>query len=115
MKESRSLTSFFELIELFEKGHAAKLNRSKTEAMWLGAWKFCDDEPHGLTWVRKMKFPGVVFGVVDTDQDNWQPKLNKLEKSLNLRKSRSLSVSGKAVVVNVLGLSKLIYLARGLV
>ena len=39
----------FELIDLFEKGTGAKLNRSKTEAMWFEAWKFCDDEPHGLT------------------------------------------------------------------
>ena len=52
--------------------------------MWFGAWKFCNDESHGLTWVRKMKNLGVVFGVVDTKQDNWQPKLNKLEKSLNV-------------------------------
>ena len=59
-----------------------------------------------------MKILGVVFGVVDTEQDNWQPKLNKLEKSLNLWKSCSLSLLGKALVVNVLGLSKLIYLAR---
>ena len=73
-------------------GTGAKLNRSKTEAMWLGAWEFCNDEPHGLTWIRKMKILGVVFGVVDTEQHNWQPKLNKLEKSLNLWKSRSLSL-----------------------
>ena len=99
----------------FEKGTGAKLNRSKTEAMWLGAWQFCKDEPHGFTWVRKMKILGIVFGVVDTEHDNWQPKLNKLEKSLNLCKSRSLSLLGKALVVNVLGLSKLIYLARVLV
>ena len=115
LKDSLSLASLFELIDLFEKGTGAKLNRSKTEAMWLGAWKFCNDEPHGLTWVRKMKILGIVFGVVDTEQDNWQPKLNKLEKSLSLWKSRSLSLLGKALVVNVLGLSKLIYLARVLV
>ena len=79
--------------------------------MWLGAWKFCNDEPHGLTWVRKMKILGVVFGVVDTEQDSWQPKLNKLEKPLNLWKS----LLGKGLVVNVLGLSKVIYLPRVLV
>ena len=85
---SLSLASLFELIDLFEKGAGAKLNRSKTEAMWLGTWKFCNDKPHGLTWVRMMKILGIVFGVVDTEQHNWQPKLNKLEKSLNLSKSR---------------------------
>ena len=43
-----------------------------------------------------MKILGVLFGVVDTERDNWQPKLNKLEKSLNLWKSCSLSLLGKA-------------------
>jgi len=66
LRTSSSLTSLFELIDLFEKGTGAKLNRSKTEAVWLGAWKFCNDEPYDLTWVRKMKILGVVFGVVDT-------------------------------------------------
>ena len=66
LKDSSSLTSLFELIDLFEKGTGAKLNRSKTEAVRLGAWKFCNDEPYDLTWVRKMKILGVVFGVVDT-------------------------------------------------
>ena len=41
--------------------------------------------------------------------------MNKLEKSFNLWKSRSLCLLVKALVVNVLGLSKLIYLPRVLV
>ena len=48
LKDSRSLASLFELNDPFEKGIQAKLNRSKTEAMWLGAWIFCNGEPHGL-------------------------------------------------------------------
>ena len=112
LKDSRSLASLFESIDIFEKGNGARINRSKFEAMWLGAWKFCNDEAHGLTWVRKMKILGIFFGVVDTEQGNWQPELNKLENSLNLWKSRSLSLLRKALVVNVLGLSKLICLAR---
>ena len=83
--------------------------------MWLGEWKVCNEEPHALTWVRQMKILGVVFGVVDTEKDNWQPKSNKLEKSLSLWKSRSLSLLRKALVVKVLGRRKLIYLASALV
>ena len=36
----------------------AKLNISKTEVMWLGAWRSRDDQPFGLTWVTKMKLLG---------------------------------------------------------
>ena len=92
LKDSRSLAGVLELIVLFEREKGARHNGSEAGAMWLEAWKFCNEEPHALTWVRKMMILGVVFGVVDTEEDNWQPKLNKLGRSLNLWKSRSLSL-----------------------
>ena len=100
---------------MYEKGTGAKLNKSKTEAMWLGAWRYRSDEPLGLTWVKKMKVLGVFFGTIPVEQDNWMPKINKLEKALNLRRTRSLSLLGKALIINVLGLSKLLYLAKVLI
>ena len=115
LKNLRSLRVLFEIISLYEKGSGAKLNRSKSEAMWVGAWKSRDDQPFGLTWVKKMKILGVFFGVVDVQRDNWEPKLSKLDRMLSMWKSRSLSMIGKSLVINVLGVSKLLYLARVLV
>ena len=115
IKDVRSLTKLFECVHVYELGSGAKLNRSKTEAMWLGAWMSHADEPLGLTWVRKMKVLGVVFGTVSFEEDNWEPKIKKLEKSLNLWRSRSLSLLGKALIINTLGLSKLVYLAKVLI
>ena len=117
VKDSRSLHALFQDISLYERGTGAKLNRSKTEAMWVGAWRGCTDQPLGLSWVLKMKILGVVFGsgVVDVSHENWEPRLVKLEKSLNLWKSRSLSLVGKSLVINVLGISKLIYIAQVLI
>ena len=112
LKDFVSLRNLFELISIYERGSGAKLNKSKTEAMWLGAWKHRFDEPLGLTWVKKMKILGVFFGTILTEVDNWQSKLKKLEKSLNLWKLRSLSLIGKSLIVNVLRLSKFGYLAR---
>ena len=67
VKDYNSLASLFSLISIYEKGSGAKLNRSKTEAMWLGAWRDRTDEPLGLTWVRKMKILGVFFGTVPVE------------------------------------------------
>jgi len=83
--------------------------------MWVGAWKAREDQPFGLTWVKKMKILGVFFGVIDVQRDNWEPKLSKLDKMLTMWKSRSLSMVGKSLIINVLGVSKLLYLARVLV
>ena len=112
LKSLKSLEALLSLIELYEKGTGAKLNKSKTEAMWLGAWRLRADEPLGLSWVKKMKVLGVFFGTIPVEQDNWMPKINKLEKALNLWRSRSLSLLGKALIINVLGFSKLLYLAK---
>ena len=62
-----------------------------------------------------MKTLDVVFGTVPVETDNWQPKINKLEKLLNLWKSRSLSLIGKVLVINALGWSKFLYLAKILI
>lgn len=100
---------------MYELGTGAKLNISKTEAMWLGAWKDRTDQPLGLTWVTKLKILGVVFGTVPVERDNWELHLSKLDNSLLLWKSRSLSSVGRVLILNVLGLSKLLYLLRVLI
>ena len=110
VKSVFSLQCLFNIIRIYELGSGAKLNVSKTEAMWLGAWRSRTDQPLGLTWVTKMRILGVFFGQV-SDSDNWQPKLEKLEKHLDLWKSRSLSLVGKSLIVNTLGISKLLFLS----
>lgn len=114
VKDVFSLTRLLSLLQQYALGTGAKLNLAKTEAMWLGAWRSCPNTPYGLTWVNKTKILGVWFtnGNLSVDQDNWQPKLNKLEQNLNLWKSRSLSLIGKTLIVNVLGASKFYYLAK---
>ena len=110
IKNFRSLQSLFRVISLYEKGTGAKLNLSKTEAMWLGAWRDRLDEPLGLTWVRKMKILGILFGTLNVDRDNWEPRLSKLDKSISLWKSRALSFLGRVLILNILGLGKLMCL-----
>ena len=50
-----------------------KLNRSKTEAMWLGVWTSCPLTSDGLSWVTKMKILGVGFGNSAVNPRNYPP------------------------------------------
>ena len=59
-----------------------------------------------------MKILRIVFGTVDVNRDNLEPRLSKLDKSLSLWKSRSLSLIGKVLILNILGLSKLLLVSR---
>ena len=62
-----------------------------------------------------MKILGVFFGVIDVQWDNWELKFSKLNKMLTLWKWHLLSMVGKSLTINVLGVSKLLYLSRVLV
>ena len=59
VKDPFSLDCLFLQIHNYEAATGAKLNVSKTEAMWLGAWRSCTLTLHGLSWVSKMKILGV--------------------------------------------------------
>ena len=54
----------------------------------------------------------MVFSSVDVERDNWEPIISKLEKSLSLWKSLSLSMVGRVLVLNILGLGKLLFVSR---
>ena len=111
VKDERSLHALFNIIGDFERGSGTKLNKTKTEALWLGAWKDRPDEPLGLSWVKKAKILGNVFGSVNVDRDNWEPRLSKLDQCVSRWKNRSLSLIGKVLILNILGFSKLLFVS----
>ena len=59
-----------------------------------------------------MKLLGTVFGSVDTERDILEPTISKLQKTFSLWKSRSLSMVGRVLVLNILGLSRLLFVSR---
>ena len=114
LKSERSLCNVLSEVRKFELGSGAKLNTSKSEAMWLGRWRCMGDSPFGLKWVTKIRILGVFFssGLVSVDDDNWTAKLNKLSSVLTLWKQRDLSFIGRSLIVNVLGASRLWHVAK---
>ena len=113
LKSEESLSHMLNVVHKFELGSGAKLNTSKSEAIWLGRWRGQGDSPFGLKWVTKIRILGVFSsnGLVSVDDDNWNAKLNKLSFTLGLWKQRDLSFIGRCLIVNVLGASRLWHVA----
>ena len=114
VKDERSLCGLLETVNRYEKGSGAKLNTTKSEAMWLGRWRANGSSPFGLKWVSKVKILGVYFsnGLIDVEKDNWKPKLDKLKKVLGLWSQRDLSFLGRGMILNVLGASRFWHVAK---
>ena len=114
VKTETSLFHVLRMVNKYERASGARLNASKTEAMWLGSWRSNGASPFGLKWVPKLKILGIFFsnGLVSVESDNWRSKLDKLETKLNLWKQRELSFAGRALIVNVLGASRFWHTAK---
>jgi len=114
VKNERSLCHLLETVNRYERGSGAKLNTSKSEAMWLGRWRANGASPFGLQWVNKLKILGVYFsnGLVSVDEDNWRCKLDKFKRTLGLWSQRDLSFLGRGMILNVLGASRFWHVAK---
>ena len=92
LADNYSITQSFNLINIFERGSGSRLNAQKTEGLWLGSAAGKQTGPVNITWTtEKLKILGVYFGTSNVEHANWIDRIIKLEKPLNLWKSRTLS------------------------
>lgn len=60
--DTNSAKILFRLLDLFQKISGLKINRSKTEGMWIRSLKESKDEPFGIKWPKiPIKALGVCF------------------------------------------------------
>ena len=102
----------FDVYHLFERGTGSKLNLGKCEGLWLGPWRNRLDAPIAIQWTSiKIKVLGVFIGHGDMAEANWRPRIDAVARCLDAWRSRALSFSGKAIIINMLALSRIWYVA----
>ena len=107
LTSEESIRACFETFALFEAASGAKLNRSKSKGLWLGAWSGRSNPPVALDWsYAKLKILGVFIGHGNLEEDNWRPRIDAVDHVLTSWRSRSLTFRGKALVIKALALSR---------
>ena len=112
LRDLESVQTSLETLEKFRGCLGLELNKSKTEAMWLGCWATRNDTPFEFRWPENSVYALVIHFSNDRSKCetlNFDKKLEDLEKILNSWKRRKLTLLGKINIVKTLGLSKLIY------
>ena len=104
-----SVLALVELFGKYEKASGAKLNLGKCHGLVLGPWRNRTSFPVAFRWSSSHI---VALGSrLDIDgNQNWEPQVTKLSSVLNFWQGCSLSFQGRALIVNVLGLSVFWYL-----
>ncbi len=112
LQGEHSIKSPFDCVQDFEMASGAKINKGKSNGIWLGRYKNRSDNPYNLKWGREaLKILGVFHGPILKEKETWDPRVNKFIKTLDLWTSRDLSLRGRAVVANQLASSVFWYTA----
>ena len=114
IKDERSASQLFSLLNDFGTCSGLKINFSKTEGMWLGSLKchLGKRAPFNIAWPEQYVFAlGVAFAYDSTTsfKINFEEKLLTLKSILNLWKTRNLTLVGRICIVKTLAISKLVY------
>ena len=110
------ITSAKELLDslnTFEKFSGLKMNVSKTKAVWIGTMKNSVEKPLGLEWCTTVKNLGVQFSCDQkvVSSQNFQEKLDKIQKVINIWNMRGLSLFGRVTIIKTFLIPKLLYLS----
>ena len=111
--DDMTATLVIQILNDFEKCSGLKMNLSKTKAMWIGKNKNSLETPLGLEWCTGVETLGIYFSCdyEHVMKQNFQDKLNEVQKSINLWKLRGLSLFGKVTIIKYFLIPKLLYVS----
>ena len=104
-------------IDIFSILSGLYLNWNKTEGIWIGNWKYKRKKIGRFKWNlgigSRLKILGVTFANNESAgniAENWESRINNIEKLANIWVKRNLSMCGRIIIVKSLMLSKLTHL-----
>jgi hypothetical protein len=101
------------IIEEFGNLSGLKLNKNKTEGIWLGRLKHTKDKYENITWTNEpIKSLGVYFGYNKTqcDQLNYEKQINKCKAIIKNWNQRNISLIGRITVFKSLILPNITFI-----
>ena len=112
LANEESVVHLFEVLDLFAKCSGLKVNKDKTQATGLGAWKDKKKDVHGLKIADDpLKILGIWFSHNKKlmHDRNVRGKIERMKSSLTVWNSNGLTIQGRIMILKTLGLSQLIY------
>ena len=110
VKSDRSVSNIIKHFDNYKEFSGSKLNKGKTELMYLGRWRRKETSINNIKVVKSMTVFGIKFGNV-TEEERWRPLIDSIKKKLNFYSLRRLSYFGRAKLINIMIFPKIWYLA----
>ena len=107
VQDVTSANKVMEVLKDFHLCSSLKVNKTKSEAMWLGSMRNQATKPVDVKRTSTVKILGVHVTYDEKEMLNLNYKA--FQNVINIWKQRDLTVLGKITIVKILGLSKFMY------
>ena len=121
INNEEELEELIRIFESFGKTSGLKLNKDKTEALYIGTQNKKSFEKESLREIKmvdSIKVTGIHFGhgknKEQLERVNFESALNKMMSNFNSWNRRDLTILGRVMLAKVHGISQLQYLARNI-
>ena len=118
LNDEHDLRHALNILSEFSLFSGLKINKSKTEAMWLGSKKYCNDTFCDIAFKRKIKVLGIYFcndKSASEVQENWTERVENIKRLICNWEKRNLSIIGKVCIVKTFLISQLVYIMQALI
>ena len=101
------------ILNLYEKASSSKINLSKSQALWVGAYKNRFDKPGKMVWSNfSIKILGITFENYTPDNSIWEKITKNITKRILIWNRVRLSLKDRRIIINQVLLSKLWYIGQ---
>ena len=113
LKDETDATKLFDYLRKFETISGLKMNKTKTEGLWLGRNKNINFKPLGIKWPSIIKILGIHISYDKqlSLEKKFKEKVAKVKMKLNMWKQRNLTIFGKILIIKTFALSQILYVA----
>jgi endonuclease/exonuclease/phosphatase family metal-dependent hydrolase len=114
LNDEQSLTLSLTLIDMFSKCSGLKMNRDKSESMYIGSSSNFRHKTSTIKWTNgHVKCLGIYINNNNEKaaEYNIKQKFEKMENTIKIWKTRYLTLKGKVTIVNSLLISQMLYIA----
>jgi hypothetical protein len=111
LQDENSLKVALNTFENFYKCTGLKMNREKSEAIWIGASSNYRHKPFKLKWTKGATYLGIYISndVKEINQKNFGDKIEKVKELLNMWTLRKMTIRGKIQIINTLIIPQMLY------
>ena len=115
IQNKQEINNVLKIIENYGQFSGLKLNKNKTEALWVGKNKHSREKIGDISWpTDPIKALGVYFGTNKTltSELNLKSKIDACKKLINNWKKRKLTIFGRTQIIKTLIIPKFTYIAQ---